>query len=88
MAGGVACGIKASGDLDLALVAARSPVPAAGVFTRNLAAAPPVVVSRRHVAGGRIRAVVISSGCANAATGEAGRKAAEATAGEVAAHLG
>ncbi len=88
MAGGVACGIKASGDLDLALVAARSPVPAAGVFTRNLAAAPPVVVSRRHVAGGRIRAVVISSGCANAATGEAGRKAAEATAREVAAHLG
>lgn len=88
VAGGVACGIKQGGDLDLALVAARSPVPAAGVFTRNLAAAPPVVVSRRHLTGGRIRAVVISSGCANAATGEEGRKAAEATAREVAAHLG
>jgi glutamate N-acetyltransferase/amino-acid N-acetyltransferase len=88
VAGGVACGIKESGALDLALVAAEAPVPAAGVFTRNLAAAPPVIVSRRHVAGGRIRAVVISSGCANAATGEAGREAAEATAREVATRLG
>lgn len=88
VAGGVACGIKEGGNLDLALVAAEFPVPAAGVFTRNLAAAPPVIVSRRHVAGGRIRAVVISSGCANAATGEAGREAAEATAREVATRLG
>lgn len=88
VAGGVACGIKEGGALDLALVAADAPVPAAGVFTRNLAAAPPVVVSRRHVAGGRIRAVVISSGCANAATGEPGREAAEATARQVAGRLG
>jgi glutamate N-acetyltransferase/amino-acid N-acetyltransferase len=88
VAGGVACGIKQAGALDLAMVAADAPVPAAGVFTRNLAAAPPVIVSRRHMAGGRIRAVVISSGCANAATGEAGREAAESTAREVASRLG
>ena len=46
-------------------------MPAAGVFTTNLAAAAPVTVSRAHLAasGGRAAAVIISSGNANAATG-------------------
>ena len=50
-------------------------VPAAGVFTANLAAAAPVQVSRAHLAAtaGRAAAVVLSSGNANAATGRAGR---------------
>ena len=75
VASGVACGIKASGAPDLALVAAASgAVPAAGVFTANLAAAAPVQVSRAHLAasGGHAAAVVLSSGNANAATGAAG----------------
>ena len=80
-AGGVACGIKPSGDADLALVATAdgSAVPAAGVFTRNLVVAAPVVVSRRHLAatGGRAAAVVLSSGNANAATGARGDADAE-----------
>lgn len=88
LAGGVACGIKAGGIPDLALVDARHPVPAAAVFTSNTAAAPPVHLSRRHVADGSARAVVLNSGCANAATGRAGMEAAERTASAVAARLG
>ena len=81
VAGGVACGIKASGDADLALVATAdgAPVAAAGVFTQNLVVAAPVTVSRRHLAatGGRAAAVVVSSGNANAATGAKGEADAE-----------
>ncbi len=91
-AGGVACGIKASGDLDLALVATDDglPVTAAGVFTANLAAAPPVQLSRDHLreTGGRASAVVINSGNANAATGALGRANAERMAEMVAGGLG
>ena len=50
------------------------PVPAAGVFTSNLAAAAPVQVSRRHLTEnkGYAAAVILTSGNANAATGEPG----------------
>ena len=76
VAGGLACGIKPSGDPDLALVATgdAASIAAAGVFTTNLAQAAPVQVSRRHLANGRASAVVLSSGNANAATGEPGRR--------------
>jgi glutamate N-acetyltransferase / amino-acid N-acetyltransferase len=76
VAGGLACGIKPSGDPDLALLATADGVAAtaAGVFTTNLAQAAPVQVSRRHLANGRAAAVVLSSGNANAATGEPGRR--------------
>jgi len=80
-AAGVACGIKPSGDPDLALVATvdGKPVAAAGVFTSNLATAAPVQVSRAHLAAtsGQAAAVVLSSGNANAATGERGKADAE-----------
>ena len=75
VAAGVAGGIKPDGRLDLALVASESgPVPAAAVFTANKAAAAAVQVSRRHLAAarGRCLAVVLSSGNANAATGDQG----------------
>ena len=74
-AAGVACGLKGSGAPDLALVATadRRPAAAAGVFTTNLACAAPVQVSRTHLRNGRAAAVVLNSGNANAATGDAGR---------------
>jgi glutamate N-acetyltransferase/amino-acid N-acetyltransferase len=74
-AAGIASGIKSSGAPDLALVATadRRPVPAAGVFTTNLATAAPVQISRLHLADGHAGAAVLNSGNANAATGEAGR---------------
>jgi glutamate N-acetyltransferase/amino-acid N-acetyltransferase len=73
-AAGVACGIKASGARDLALLVSDGVASAAGVFTTNLAQAAPVVLSREHLASthGRSRAVVINSGCANACTGTDG----------------
>jgi glutamate N-acetyltransferase/amino-acid N-acetyltransferase len=92
VAAGVACGIKESGAPDLALVATADgrPVPAAGVFTSNLAAAAPVQVSRAHLeaTGGYASAVVINSGNANAATGATGREQAEQTCALVAEGLG
>src|SRR5690606_6902741 len=88
VAGGTACGIKASGDLDLALVDAGRPVPAAAVFTSNTAAAAPVTLSRRNLEDGTARAVVLNSGCANAATGRAGEVAAFETAAAASELLG
>lgn len=91
-AAGVACGIKLSGDPDLALVATadHKPVPAAGVFTSNKATAAPVVTSLAHLAatGGRAVAVILNSGNANAATGDVGRADSEQTCILVAHELG
>ena len=82
VAAGMACGVKASGADDLAMVATAdgTPVTAAGVFTSNRMTAPPVLVCRDHLSatGGRAAAVVLNSGNANAATGAAGRADAEA----------
>ncbi|MEY2450355.1 MAG: glutamate N-acetyltransferase / amino-acid N-acetyltransferase [Acidimicrobiaceae bacterium] len=72
-AGGLHCGIKPAGKPDLALVSTLDhlAVPAAGVFTQNLACAGPVHVSKRHLAAtdGHAAAVVLNSGNANCATG-------------------
>jgi glutamate N-acetyltransferase / amino-acid N-acetyltransferase len=92
VASGLSAGIKASGALDLALLATEdgSAVPTAATFTTNLAAAAPVQVSREHLlsAGGRAVAVLVSSGNANAATGERGRADAERMCTLVASGLG
>lgn len=91
-ANGVACGIKPSGDLDLSLVATADgrPVAAAAVFTQNRLTAAPVVTTASHLArsGGRAAAVVLNSGCANAATGLQGSQDAEEMTALVAAELG
>jgi glutamate N-acetyltransferase/amino-acid N-acetyltransferase len=85
LAGGWRAGIKASGGLDLAIVIAEAgPVPAAGVFTRNRAAAAPVTLSRRRLQAGRARAVLLNSGSANAGTGSAGMADAEQVTGRIA----
>jgi glutamate N-acetyltransferase/amino-acid N-acetyltransferase len=86
-AAAVASGLKPTG-LDVALLVADARCAAAGVFTTNLAKAPPVVVSREHVAGGRARAVLVNAGCANAGTGEAGLADAREAAALVAATVG
>ena len=75
-AGGLSAGIKASGrpDLGVVVVAGPDPATAAAVFTANLVQAAPVRMSRRHLeqTSGRVRALIVTSGCANAATGPAG----------------
>lgn len=92
VAAGVACGIKPSGEPDLALVATEDGRPAttAGVFTENMVVAAPVVVSRRHLdaTGGQAAAVVLSSGNANAATGARGEADAERMCDLVAGEIG
>jgi glutamate N-acetyltransferase/amino-acid N-acetyltransferase len=92
VAAGVACGIKPSGDPDLALIATEGAraVPAAAVFTSNKAAAAPVAVSRAHLqaSGSKAAAVVLNSGNANAATGAKGNDDAERTCAAVGEHLG
>jgi glutamate N-acetyltransferase / amino-acid N-acetyltransferase len=88
-ASGIACGIKANGKPDLALIVSDRAASAAAVFTTNVAQAAPIVVSKRHLeqTGGEARAVVINSGCANACTGADGlahaREMAERTAAAV-----
>jgi glutamate N-acetyltransferase/amino-acid N-acetyltransferase len=72
-AAGVAAGIKASGRPDVALVVNDGPLRhAAGVFTSNRVQAAPVVWSRQVVADGRVDAVLLNSGGANACTGSDG----------------
>src|SRR5947207_7585364 len=86
----IASGIKARGALDLALVYSEKPATAAAVFTQNTFIAAPLIVSKRHLqaTGHRARAIIVNSGNANAATGEAGIQAAAATADALASHLG
>ncbi|MFF3444000.1 bifunctional glutamate N-acetyltransferase/amino-acid acetyltransferase ArgJ [Streptosporangium sp. NPDC002721] len=88
-AAGVAAGIKSSADRDLALVVNDGPSrAAAGVFTRNRVKAAPVLWSAQVLAGGRVHAVVLNSGGANACTGPLGFQDTHATAEKVAAALG
>ena len=90
-AAGLHCGIKAkTGALDLGLLVAETAVPAAGIFTTNLAQAAPVTVSKRHLEAGQglVRAIVVNSGCANACTGAAGMSDARTMTAETAAQLG
>ena len=72
-AAGVTAGLKASGGRDVALVVNDGPSDvAAAVFTRNRIKAAPVLWSQQVVADGRVRAVVLNSGGANACTGPDG----------------
>lgn len=88
-AAGVAAGIKASGARDLALVVNDGPQQiAAAVFTTNRIKAAPVLWSQQAVSDGRLDAVVLNSGGANACTGPPGFADAHATAEHAAAVLG
>src|SRR3954447_7159122 len=72
-AAGVACGLKGGGETDLALLACGVEVVASALLlTRNASAAAPVRVCREDCDRGAIRAAVVNSGNANAATGEQG----------------
>jgi glutamate N-acetyltransferase / amino-acid N-acetyltransferase len=88
-AAGVAAGLKSSGATDVALVVNDGPDDAAAaVFTTNRFPAAPVLWSRQVLLGGRLRAVVLNSGGANACTGTDGFGDTHATAEHTAAALG
>jgi len=84
---GVSAGIKASGKPDLALIVSDKLASAAGVFTSNRVKAAPVLVSQEHLRVPEIKAVVMSSGNANAATGQDGIDACKQMCAEVARGL-
>ncbi|MBT3432579.1 MAG: bifunctional glutamate N-acetyltransferase/amino-acid acetyltransferase ArgJ [Nitrospinaceae bacterium] len=65
-------GIKESGNPDITLIAFDPPAEAAGVYTRNLVCAAPVVLCRERVGKGPLRAILVNSGNANACTGQTG----------------
>ncbi|MER5643818.1 bifunctional glutamate N-acetyltransferase/amino-acid acetyltransferase ArgJ [Streptosporangium sp. NPDC002524] len=88
-AAGVAAGIKSSAERDLALIVNDGPSrAAAGVFTSNRVKAAPVLWSAQVLAGGRVHAVVLNSGGANACNGPLGFQDTHATAEKVAEALG
>jgi glutamate N-acetyltransferase / amino-acid N-acetyltransferase len=87
-AAGVAAGMKPSGARDLALLVGDPGTTAAGVFTTNRIVAAPVTLSRKHLAAGGGRGVLVNSGQANAATGPRGEEDAAAAVAASAATIG
>lgn len=88
-AGAAAAGVKdgTASRLDVALLVADRPCIAAAVFTTNQVVAAPLVITRKHLAGGELRGVVVNSGNANACTGAQGERDALAMATAAAAKL-
>ncbi len=87
-AAGVTAGLKPSGQPDVAVVLNDGPSrAAAAVFTTNRVQAAPVTWTRQVVKGGRVKAVVLNSGGANACTGPAGFQDTHATAEHLAAAI-
>jgi len=78
LASGVRAGIRKKRP-DLGLIVAPDGANAAAVFTKNKFQAAPVVLSKSALkkSGGKVKAVVVNAGCANAVTGKAGMDAAK-----------
>ena len=74
-AAGVKCGIRFN-KKDLALIYSEKAADAWGTFTTNKFKAAPLVVTEKNLSlsGGKLQAVLINSGVANACTGEKGLK--------------
>ncbi|HYU60742.1 MAG TPA: bifunctional ornithine acetyltransferase/N-acetylglutamate synthase [Solirubrobacterales bacterium] len=88
-AAGVACGLKGGGGTDVGLVTCDADRAASALLlTRNAAAAAPVRVCRQECDAAAIRAAVVNSGNANAATGEQGYRDAIAMRDAAAEALG
>jgi glutamate N-acetyltransferase/amino-acid N-acetyltransferase len=78
VAGGVECGVRGSGGRDVGLLFSERDCAAAAVFTRNVVKGAPLEATREALEGGSVRAVVVNSGIANAATGRKGLEDAHA----------
>ncbi len=73
---GVKAGIKQSGQRDVAVLFSERPAHVAAAFTSNRVKAAPVLVGLERAGAGRLQAIVVNSGNANAFTGRAGLLAA------------
>src|SRR5215210_7950790 len=88
-AAGVACGVRYKGRRDLGLLFSNEAGGTAAVaLTKNLLRAAPLLVTGEAVESGDVRAVVVNSGIANAATGERGLESARGMQALAAAELG
>ncbi|MHB8492867.1 MAG: bifunctional glutamate N-acetyltransferase/amino-acid acetyltransferase ArgJ [Solirubrobacteraceae bacterium] len=88
-ASGVACGIKPSGRPDLGMVVCdEEHCVSAARFTTNASPAAPVQLTRERSSLAALRAVLVNSGCANAATGSRGLEDAERARAAAAAAVG
>lgn len=87
-ANGIACGIKKSGKLDLALLYSNLPAKASCQFTANKIIAAPIKLNKKYLNSSKqFRAIIVNSGNANAFTGRGGLKDAEETAKSLAIAL-
>ena len=87
-ASGVSCGLKTSGNKDLAVVVNRGPLKlAAAVFTTNRCQANPILWSKEVIKDHKVEAIVLNSGGANCYTGSEGFQNTHATAEELAQAL-
>lgn len=89
-AGATACGLKASGRDDLALLGSDRQMAAAGIFTQCALPAAPVLLDRETLGrdASALRGVVVNAGIANACTGAAGMADARAMQAAAAEALG
>ncbi|MFA9197464.1 MAG: bifunctional glutamate N-acetyltransferase/amino-acid acetyltransferase ArgJ [Aliarcobacter sp.] len=72
LSAGIHAGLKTGREKDMALLVSTCPADAAGAFTTNQVKAGPVRVSQQHLKNGKVRAIIINSGNANACTGVRG----------------
>jgi len=88
-ANGIACGLKKSGKLDLALFYSEIPAKGACKFTTNKIQAAPLKISKKHLGLSRqFQAIIVNSGNANCFTGPAGLRDADETVKAVSRALG
>ena len=73
-AAGVYAGIKSRRANDVGVLVCDTIATAAAVFTTNKVFAAPVKIGREHVRSGKLRAIIVNSGNANACTGERGER--------------
>ncbi|MGR3179463.1 MAG: bifunctional glutamate N-acetyltransferase/amino-acid acetyltransferase ArgJ [Candidatus Anammoxibacter sp.] len=87
-AGAAYCGLKSDKQgFDVGIIYSEHPCVAASVFTKNQITAAPIEFCKRTIVDGKVNAIVVNSGNANACTGEQGYKDAETMAELAADHL-
>ncbi len=79
---------KMSEKPDMAMLYSETKTSCAAVFTTNKFAAAPVIIGREKLKAAKLRAIIMNSGCANAATGKEGLANADKLQNEAAKLLG
>ncbi|MGF7049268.1 glutamate N-acetyltransferase/amino-acid N-acetyltransferase [Paenibacillus sp. DS2015] len=86
--GGIHCGLKKTERYDLGAIVCEVEATAAAVYTTSAFQAAPLKVTRESLADGKLRAIIVNSGNANACTGQQGEADAYAMRATAARSLG